>query len=205
VTRVCDAVWPDGDTARLRRAATAWLAAARTLDAGEPLVRDAVATVREQQSPEIDDAVTVCRSVGGFMVDLAEQCRVLATACTELAEGIDKAHDRLVGLAKDLARDTLIIQGVGLVFAWATLGGSEVAAQAAQAGEVATLVGRITRTIRELGEVARLAAARVSLTALDSTTAGLTSIATRVPILADTTALSRTRTTIDTLATRLHT
>lgn len=57
-------VWPNGDPERLREAARVWSVAANALRGAAGRVPEAVRAIESQQSPEVDDAVTVCQSMG---------------------------------------------------------------------------------------------------------------------------------------------
>src|SRR5207302_1944487 len=77
-------VWPNGDPGKLRKASQAWNTAADTLNGGAYDIPEALASIRLQRSPEVNDAATVCESMMGHIEDVETTCRDLATACSDL-------------------------------------------------------------------------------------------------------------------------
>ncbi|MGH3853822.1 MAG: putative toxin [Pseudonocardiaceae bacterium] len=88
-------LWPNGDPGKLRSAETAWTAAANDLTNASGLVPQAVSQIQTQQSPEVQDAVTVCQAMAQHINDVATSCRDIATACTNYAQQIDQIHQEI--------------------------------------------------------------------------------------------------------------
>lgn len=109
-------VWPNGDPGKLRAAAQAWSAAASTVDGANRSFPEAIEAIRSQQSPEVDDAATVCQTLSQHIEDTAASCRELATACTDYANHLDQAHQDVENELADLVASTAVIEGAGVVF-----------------------------------------------------------------------------------------
>jgi hypothetical protein len=186
VTRLCTAVWPDGDPGRLRRAADAWRSAATGLEDGQRLISDAITIVGTQRSPEVDAASAVCQTIADEIGTIDAQCRALATSCDELATHVEDAHRRLISEVAQLVAATAVIEVAGALLAPETVGIGEVAAQVGESAEIATTVARIEQIILELIAAARAAAGRLSLDRLARTGPELATIITRSPIAAET-------------------
>ncbi|OAN39043.1 hypothetical protein [Microbacterium sp. H83] len=63
VRDACGLIWPDGDPGRLRETASAWERAAGRLDDGWLLVSQGITALDEVDSPEIQNARGVCRTL----------------------------------------------------------------------------------------------------------------------------------------------
>jgi methyl-accepting chemotaxis protein len=91
--------------------------------------------------------------------DVAASCREIAKACTDFADGIDKAHDDVEHELVILLEWTAAIEAGGLIVGIFTAGIGEGAAQAAEAARVAATasrVGKIIQTVVDLaGTIAR--------------------------------------------------
>ncbi|WP_035303428.1 hypothetical protein [Actinokineospora inagensis] len=146
-------VWPDGDPDRLRRAAQAWTTAAGALDGAAGHVPAAVSGISSQQSPEVNDATTVCQGLGDNMGTVAAACRDLAKSCTDLAAQVDKAHNDIEDELISLAEWTAGIEAGGALVGFFTAGIGEGAAQAVEATRVAATATRIGKIIEALIEV----------------------------------------------------
>jgi hypothetical protein len=135
--------WPNGDPGRLRDAATAWRAAQSGLTTMVGLLHDAVNRVTNANSS--DDL----RAMGEFWDSLAggsalfttlpQACGQLAAACDGYAAAIDKAHHDLEVALAEIGVAVVVTTAVGVLLSVFTLGGSDVAAGAADAAEVAAV------------------------------------------------------------------
>ena len=85
-------VWPNGHQDKLRAAANAWSTAAGGLEAAAACIPEAIWAISGQKSPEVSDALMVCNGMVEHLDDVATACRALSTSCSDLANGIDKAH-----------------------------------------------------------------------------------------------------------------
>ncbi|HEX5495989.1 MAG TPA: hypothetical protein VFX70_15580 [Mycobacteriales bacterium] len=155
-------VWPDGDPEKLRKAATAWGRAASALDAVASFVPEALEAIRAQRSPEVNDAVTVCSSMGDHISAAADECRALASACTQLAGHIDQAHHDIEHELVSLLEWTVGIEAGGAILGAITFGSADVGAQAVEAGRIAVTAAKIAEIIRTLVAAARTVAETVS-------------------------------------------
>lgn len=155
-------VWPNGDQGKLRKAAQAWTTTADTLTGGAYAIPEALASIRAQKSPEVDDAATVCEAMMGHIQDCASACRELSAACTELADHIDKAHKEIEHELVVLLEWTIAIEAAGAVASFFSFGAAEIPTQAAEAGRIAATAGRIAAIISKLIEFGGTVAARIS-------------------------------------------
>jgi hypothetical protein len=189
-------VWPNGDPDKLRRAAHAWDAAADRLNTTSYEIPEALHAIRSQQSPEVEDAVTVCEAVMGHLQDIASSCRDLSTACIQLADHIEHAHKEVIDELTELLAWTVAIQAGGAALAFFSFGGSAAAAQAAQAVRIAATALRVGTVIPKLAAAARAVAA--GITKVTTTIAGVSkrlkifrSARTGKPATKDATALTQ--------------
>ncbi|XTP08754.1 DUF6531 domain-containing protein [Streptomyces albus subsp. chlorinus] len=156
--------WPDGDPDKLREAAKAWRAFAKTVDEVKRETDHRARTLIELNSGEAIDAFDTfwSRYVGkgekGWLKDLAKSARSMAKALDDLAEEIDKAVERL--WTEIAACATLIVTGI--VLTGPTLGVSDAAAGAAAEAIIAlgeTLSVTISATAARLVASALIGAA----------------------------------------------
>lgn len=147
-------VWPDGDPGKLRAAASAWSAAADSLDGATAFIPEALSAIASQQSPEVDDAFTVCSAMGSHISDVSSACRALSSACSGFASEVDKAHHDIESQLTSLAEWTAGIEAGGFLLGLVTAGGADVAAQGAEASRVATVAARIGKIIQTLVDLA---------------------------------------------------
>jgi uncharacterized protein YoxC len=154
-------VWPNGDQGKLRKAGQAWTAAAGKLDTAAYDIPEALASIRAQKSPEVDDAATVCESMMTHIQDLATACRDLAQACTDLADHIDKAHKDIEDELVSLVEWTVAIEAAGAAASFFSFGAAEVPTQAAEAARIGATATRVGKIISTLVEFAGTVATRV--------------------------------------------
>ncbi|WP_019929064.1 DUF4157 domain-containing protein [Nocardia sp. BMG111209] len=142
--------WPDGHQDQLHSAATAWHTASsdyRTL-AGE--IPSAVALLGNQQSPEIDTAVTTCRDRQTDLTALADACRALGDGCNTYAQHLDDAHRKILDELSEFAAETVAAETVFAVLTPFTASVSEWVGNTAMAARVAVKARRIATVITEL-------------------------------------------------------
>ncbi|WP_240467767.1 DUF6531 domain-containing protein [Streptomyces albus] len=131
--------WPDGDPDKLREAAKAWRAFAKTCDEVKRETDHRARTLIEVNSGEAVDAFEkfwsryVGRGEKGWLKDLPKSARSMAKALDDLAEEIDNAKERL--WTEIAASATVIVAGI--VLTGPTFGISDVAAGAAAEGIIA--------------------------------------------------------------------
>lgn len=147
-------VWPNGHQDKLRAAANAWSTAADGLEAAAGEIPEAMWAISGQQSPEVSDAFTVCNGMGEHLDDVAAACRALSKGCSDLADGIDKAHHDVENELVSLLEWTAGIEAGGLLVGIFTAGIGEGAAQAAEAGRIAATASRVGKFIETLIELA---------------------------------------------------
>jgi hypothetical protein len=145
--------WPGGHQDTLRSTAKAWNTAADAIvEAGTPIL-GATAELLVQNSPEMDNAGTVARSMGTHLNDLASAYRSLGGACESYASYLDTAHND--------AKDELVSfleWSVGIE----AVGAAAAPTQAVEAGRIAATAARIAEIIRTLIAAARTVAETIS-------------------------------------------
>ena len=199
-----ETLWPDGDPAKLLNAAAAWNAAAAALDAAQRLVNDGVYTISGQNAPEIENALTLCQSLSGYLTGIAEQCRLIAKACEVFSAQVDHAQADVINEVTGFIEATMVIELAGAALAVETLGIGEVGAQVGEGFEVANLLTRVGAIATKLLVAARAEVAAVTAVTLDTVNTGLRLILSRVPILADTVDVGRGAATLDGLGQSLR-
>lgn len=155
-------VWPNGDPGKLRTAANAWSTAGTTVSATTSFISEALGAIATQQSPEMSDAFTVCQSMNDHITDVASACGQLANACTDFANGIDRAHTDIENELTSLAEWTAGIEAGGFIVGLFTAGGGDVGAQGIEAARVTATASRIGRIIQALIELAGVVARTVA-------------------------------------------
>jgi len=143
VHALLDLQWPDGRSDRLNAASWAWLAAANDISDLVVYVSDAISSIRQQSSPEVEDAVLVVDGLGHHLMSIASSCRQIALSCGHLATSIEKTHASIVSALETLVWMTVIDQTVGAIGAIVSLGLSELFAQTGEALEVAATAREI--------------------------------------------------------------
>jgi hypothetical protein len=146
--------WPNGHQDKLRAAANAWSTAADGLAIASGEIPEAVSAIAAQQSAEVSDALTVCNGMVQHLDDVATACRALSKGCSDLADGIDKAHNDVKNELVSLLEWTAGIEAGGLLVGIFTAGIGEGAAQAAEAGRIAATASRVGKFIQTLVELA---------------------------------------------------
>jgi hypothetical protein len=155
-------VWPNGHQDKLRAAASAWSAAGQGLDFAAFDVDEAVQAVLSQQSPEVQDAATVCQGMQRHISDVADSCRGLSRACSDFAGYIDQAHHDVEHELISLAEWTAGIEAAGAFFGALTFGAAEVPAQGVEAGRIAATAARVGNIIAHLIDLAGAVAETIS-------------------------------------------
>lgn len=155
-------VWPNGDPGKLRSAANAWSTAGNAVGATTSFISEALSAIATQQSLETSDAFTVCESMADHINDVASACQQLAKACTDFANGVDKAHHDIESELESLAEWTAGIEAGGFLVGLITAGGGELGAQGVEAARVAATASRIGRIIQALIDLAGVVARTVA-------------------------------------------
>ncbi len=148
-------VWPSGDQGRLRKAAAVWTAAAVATGDAALSVPGALGCIAAQVSPEVDDAMTACQAMDRHLWELVAGFDAMASTCSEFANYIDDAHSEIEHELASFLGWSAAIQGVGLVAAFVTGGGSELVAQDAQASRIAATTAKVAHIIGRVIELAR--------------------------------------------------
>lgn len=158
-------VWPDADVDRLREAAACWRAASLQVTDLTWYCDSAARGFLAQRSPEVPIAVEVTERLSGHCRAVADQCAVLARACSDYADHVEEQRAAILDLVHDLIRDAVIIEGIGIVLGAVTVGTTAAAATALNAAKIAAAAPRFMRIIEVLRTLASTCAAPVRLAA----------------------------------------
>lgn len=161
VVDVIGYVWPNGHQDRLRAGADAWGCFASAALAAAYQVARAFACLEIEDAPETPDAIASCRSVESQLRTLASGASAIGRACADYADQLDEAHSAVRDELVSLVDWTVGIEAGGALLSVVTFGGSEVAAQAAEASRIAAAAARIASVLSRLTALARAAAAAV--------------------------------------------
>lgn len=163
--------WPQGDPDKLRAAAKAWAMCASLVDDAQVNAARHANTVNEDCRGEAFDAfqgyaakVYTPHPAGSrdissclpLMENISGACRLMHDACSQYAEAIDTCRETLIGLGVTAG----VVTAGGVLLTVFTLGGSDVAAGAADAalvGEAAAAAELLATT--EAGSAAAAAVA----------------------------------------------
>jgi hypothetical protein len=156
-------VWPDADVDRLREAAACWRSASGQVSALSSHCDSAARGFLAQRSPEVPVAVVVTESLAGHCRSVADQCAVLAQACSTYADHVEEQRAAILDLVQDLLRDAVIIEGIGIVLGVVTAGTTAAAATALNAAKIAATAPRLLRILSALRALASTCAAPVRL------------------------------------------
>jgi hypothetical protein len=156
-------VWPDADVDRLREAAACWRAASLQVADLTWHCDSAARGFLAQRSPEVPIALEVTGRLSGHCRSVADQCAVLARACSDYADAVEEQRAAILDLVQDLIRDAVIIQGIGIVLGAVTVGTTAAAATALNAAKIAAAAPRFLRIIEVLRTLASTCAAPIRL------------------------------------------
>lgn len=148
--------WPSADTSRLGDAASAWDAAASSLERLGPYCEVADTQLGNQRSPEIPAARRAVREVKQAAADIASACRELASSCRDYASQVESTKETVKGLMKDLAIEVglaAVAGGVASFFSAGLAGGGAVALVAARAASYARRIIAALQAIRAVRAV----------------------------------------------------
>jgi hypothetical protein len=151
-------VWPDAAAPTLRAAAAAWRAAADSVDDHALSCATATSALDRLRAPEVPVALAVTADMARRCRTVADACRDLARACDDYATHVERQREEILDLVHDLIRDTLIIEGAGLLLGLATAGLATAGATAANAARIAAAAPRFLRIVDTLRELAATAA-----------------------------------------------
>lgn len=196
-------VWPDGDPEKLRAMGRAWSRAADSLDAGWVLVSEGMTALEGQESPELENARGVCRTIGDTLTELATQCRSIATACDELATHIDSARSELITEINLMLASIVAIELAAGAAAAITAGAGAFAMQAAAFGVAVATGTRISLILTRLLEMATLTGTSMVWNSADAVGDGLRTILSLTPKVAEAAPVAGTLRALDDLANKV--
>ncbi|WP_211339579.1 WXG100-like domain-containing protein [Nocardia mexicana] len=142
--------WPNGHQDQLNAVKTAWHTAAADYRTIAGLTPRAVELLTNQQSPEIEIAVSTCQERQADFTALADACQALGDSCGEYATHLDDAHHKILAELKDFAIETAAAEAAFAVLIPFTGSLSEWVGNSALAGRIAMRARRIATIITEL-------------------------------------------------------
>lgn len=98
VAKYIGMIWPNGDSARLRAAATAWIVAGTQLMVTEASAAGPLGMVGAQRIPEAEAMGRAFQSSISGAVEVMQQCTSMATQLTAYAAKIDAVHAAIIDL-----------------------------------------------------------------------------------------------------------
>lgn len=158
-------LWPDGDPGRLRSAGAAWSAAQDVLYQCGAIAQSAWLANPVPGVPEAPDIERVCTTLGARVNELSAVHGALATACNQLADHIDDAHNAVKGELESLLDWTAGIEFTGAALSWCTFGGSEGVAQGAESIRIGVTAARVGTIIARFISLARRVAHSIAVLA----------------------------------------
>ncbi|WP_246299692.1 RNase A-like domain-containing protein [Nocardioides panaciterrulae] len=164
-------VWPGADVGRLRRAASAWRAAADALADVEGCCDSAVRGFWLERSPEVPRAVEATGALRARTGAVAASLAALGSACDSYADAVEAKHAEILDLAGWVLEQ--VVEGVVISVAIGALtgGAGTAAGLAAVAARVAAESPRFAALLEALRVLAEGCAAtvRAARDALSST------------------------------------
>lgn len=110
-------IWPNGDSAKLRAAGSAWTTAGAAFTGQQPGLAGAQATAQAQQIPEGPKIDSAFKTIDGAVGEVGGMCNTIGTKLNDYATKIDTAHASILDL---LARLVNPLTGAKQVADWIT-------------------------------------------------------------------------------------
>ena len=142
--------WPDADLDRLRAAAADWHTHAEAVAHLASYPDRASTRLSEERSPEVTQAVEVVSRVGTAVADIAAQMHVIGDSCSGYADAVETHREEILALVRDLIRDALIIEGVGMILSTVTFGGAGAGATAVNVAKISAETPRFMLILESL-------------------------------------------------------
>lgn len=151
-------IWPNGHQAQLRSTADAWASASTQLGSHFNEIAEVTGLLGQQKSPEIPVAIARIKAVGDDLEAISKVCADIGRSCNEYAQHIDDVHSELITQLEEFAAEAVAWEAAGLIF---TEVGGELWANAALAGRLAELGGRLKTIIEAFIGLVRTVGARI--------------------------------------------
>lgn len=150
--------WPNGHQDRLRSTADAWANASTQLGSHAGEITSVTGLLAAQQSPEIPVATSRIKAVGDDLEAISKACGELGRSCNEYAQHIDDAHSELITQLEEFAAEVVAWEAAGILL---TEVGGEIWTNAAVAGRLAELGGRLKTIIEGFIGLVRTVGAKI--------------------------------------------
>jgi hypothetical protein len=156
--------WPNGDPDRLRDAARAWRTARDGVGEVTTTLHGAVISITDYNNAddlasmeEFWNSLARPGDSKAVLTGLHDACDSIAKACDAYAQAIDDARGNLKTALAEAGIAVALTTAIGILLTPFTLGGSDAAAGAADAAEVAAIAGPLveefeTTVVAEVGE-----------------------------------------------------
>jgi hypothetical protein len=142
--------WPNGDPDKLRDAAKAWRTARDGVRDVTTVLQNAVNSITDyNDADDLKHMQAFWDSLGkpgdkkAVLTGLHDACDSIANACDAYAKAIDDARGDLKTALAEAGIAVVLTTAVGILLSVFTLGGSDAAAGAADAAEVAAIAGPV--------------------------------------------------------------
>lgn len=162
VQSVVGAVWPNGDTGKLRSAQKAWERAGDDLRSASWKVDAARAALDGLVTPELSLVQAKLSQYSGYLNDLSTSAYALGQGCTGYADGIEEAHAAIINELQELLITAVALEAGAALLAVFTVGASEVVGNAALMARIGLTGARVTGMIARLVEVAATVGTRLA-------------------------------------------
>ncbi|WP_285728240.1 polymorphic toxin type 15 domain-containing protein [Psychromicrobium xiongbiense] len=162
IQSVVGAVWPNGDTGKLRAAQKTWEHAGDDLRSAAWKVDAAISSLGGLATPEIDLVHTKLNQYRGYLNDLSTGAYQLGQACTGYADAVDEAHTAIIHELIELLAITVAIEAGSALLAVFTVGASEVVGNAALMARIGLTGTRVVAMIGRLTELATTIGTRIA-------------------------------------------
>ena len=173
--------YPDGDTDKLRQLGRAWQRAASTLEGSGDTVVSGVLALENVASPEIDDAVLVCESLGNIAAETAAHARNIGQSCLDFADQIEETRNKIVYELGIMIATIVALEIAAGLAAGPTAGVGTAALQVAVAARVATTGQKIMAFLEWLLLASSLTRGRLIWYSRAAVETGLKSILGKLP------------------------
>lgn len=138
---------PDGDTAKLDKAAQTWnqLATAQQVSRAGEVLEDNAKRFSDTKSPEIDIIAKDLRELRDSARAIVSGCTELSQSCTDYHGALDELRASLKGILEDLATELATTAAIAVAASFITFGAGAVAGTAKAAHTIKKFAG-IVRT-----------------------------------------------------------
>lgn len=143
-------VIPTADTAKVRRAASAWENYSSGLSTAKATVAAGLPGTSASTFPQQAAVLAVQSKLEQLIDDLSDDARSLGAGCTSYADNVDAIRGELLAMLGQLALEIAIDIGVGIALSFFTFGAGAAAGLAKAATTVARWVPKLIAVVQKL-------------------------------------------------------